>query len=116
MDCLKTVLTYKWYDMIETSVKKQEYRTINEYWVNRLFDWRKSTFNIWECVEQLNSFGNDASIWKYLKPIGDIQFSRAYTSINQTLEVDNIDIGTSVPEWSDNWPGNVFRIHLGKHL
>lgn len=29
------------------------------------------------------------------------------------IECKGVDVGTAVPEWSDNWPGDVFRIKLG---
>jgi len=33
-----------------------------------------------------------------------------------TFAIEGIDIGPAKPEWSDNWPGNVFRIKIGERI
>lgn len=40
-DCavLRLVLTGKWYDLIKSGKKKEEYRDITDYWRNRLNNW-----------------------------------------------------------------------------
>ena len=38
MKILDLVLTYHWYDMIESGEKKEEYRKIKPYWIRRLIE------------------------------------------------------------------------------
>ena len=40
-DCavLRLVLTGKWYDMIKSGAKYEEYRDMSDYWTKRLYNW-----------------------------------------------------------------------------
>ena len=38
MKILDLSLTYKWYDMIVSGEKKEEYREIKDYWIKRFID------------------------------------------------------------------------------
>jgi hypothetical protein len=42
-DCavLRLVLTGKWYDMIASGHKSEEYRDLSDYWTKRLKNWRR---------------------------------------------------------------------------
>lgn len=94
--------------MIESGVKREEYRDIKDYWKNRLmyFD-----------IVSRNSHSS-MKIEQGFKTFDTINFSNGYfpTSRKMIVECKDIDIGKAVPEWSDNWQGDVFRIHLGKIL
>jgi hypothetical protein len=45
-----------------------------------------------------------------------VKFINGYAKDAQTITVEckGIDIGPAVPEWSDNWQGDVFVIKLGE--
>jgi len=119
MSTLKLVLTHHWYDMIESGVKKQEYRTIKGSIVSKLFYVKHSEVSNDIFTKSLIDHTNGCPLIKHFsKSFDKVEFARAYDKNRKimTFEIANIDIGTAVPEWSDNWPGNVFRIHLGKKI
>jgi hypothetical protein len=112
---LKLVLKYKWYDFIETGIKKHEYRSVKPSIVRLLFKVPKH-YTVEQFTKQLIEHPADPLLWQYLKPIEDVVFYRGYSSDRKQmqLKVTGIEIGTAKPEWSDNWQGNVFIIKLGK--
>lgn len=94
--------------MIASGEKKEEYRERKSYWVPRLlcsFNWDKSKNEI-----QLN--GGSYQVKKY----DIVEFKNGYQKDAPTMQVEfkGIEIGKAVPEWSDNWQGEVFVIKLGK--
>jgi hypothetical protein len=95
MRTLHLTLKKKWFDMIASGEKKEEYREIKEYWVKRL---RWKTYSI--------------------EPFDAIEFRNGYSKNAPKLFVKclDIDLGKAKPEWSDNWQGNVFIIKLGEIL
>jgi len=104
---LRIALKRKWYDMIEAGIKKEEYRTIKDYWMVRLIA------------------GGDPANWTkkdergiQYKEFDLIEFKNGYGHKVPTMyfEFNGIDIGPAVPEWSDNWQGEVFRIKIGKRV
>lgn len=99
--------------MTASGKKKEEYREIKPYWIHRLcwhefhglnpadiIGMAKAGHPIfktnYDVVEEKNGYAQDA-------PMVEVEFK-------------GIDIGPAVPEWSDNWQGDVFRIKLGKVL
>lgn len=96
---LHLTLKKKWFDMIKSGEKKEEYREIKDYWVKRLKEMsltRLEAFKHFDTVTFKNGYAKDAP--------------------EITLEFKGIEIGTAKPEWSDNWQGQVFKIMLGKVL
>lgn len=104
---LRLTLKKKWFDMYVDGIKKEEYRQIKDYWVNRLIE------------------GGDPANWT--KKDGDgiqwkefdlVEFKNGYgkNAPTITFEFKGIDIGEAVPEWSDNWKGDLFRIKVGKRI
>ncbi len=114
--------------MIASDVKKEEYREIKPYWVKRLVNIKEEMeFDVWDefCTDLKRPLQHHSSVDELLKFFGfefrkfdAVRFtngySRKYPSI--LLECEGIEIGTAKPEWSDNWPGNVFKIKLGKRI
>lgn len=97
MKALHLTLKKKWFDMIASGEKKEEYREIKPYWEKRL---------------QLMEF-NGLKI--QLRKFGVIVFKNGYSKNAPTITVkcEGITIGKAKPEWSDNWQGDVFVIKLG---
>ncbi len=120
---LKLVLTYKWYDMIEALIKKEEYRTIKESTISSLFHWKKSGLTREQFAQKIIKDGHYGSLDKYRKNFDYIEFYRGYGKNRKTMVVEfkELRVGAPVLEWSDGWDGkypewnkNVFVLKLGK--
>jgi hypothetical protein len=98
---LRLTLKKKWFDMISSGEKKEEYREIKPYWKVRLTDQKK----IW---------ARPQSQWKFNK-FDVVEFKNGYGKNAPTITVEfkGISIGKAKSEWSDNWQGDVFIIKLG---
>lgn len=96
---LHLVLKKQWWDMIESGVKKEEYRSISEYWIKRL---------------TLGKFRGNGCLDSY-KPYKEVCFHLGYTNVTMKFEIACITQGLGVKEWGG---GNmrVFIISLGKRL
>lgn len=84
MYIIDLVLTYKWYDMILSGEKKEEYRDLKK-WHKRLG-----------------------------KPFTHVRFHRGYTMTTQTYKIDAIKIGRGNPEWGAPMDKDVIIIKLGE--
>lgn len=85
---LNLTLKKKWFDLILSGEKKEEYREVKNYFIKRFF---KHEYK-------------------------QILFRNGYSSNSRKILIkcDGIYIGNAKPEWSDNWIGEVFVIKLGK--
>ena len=87
-DTLFLPLKAKWYDMIESGIKTEEYRKFKEYWFKRLANKK----------------------YKY------VRFSYGYTRRTMTFEIEDLGLDIGRPEWGAI-PGKVcFVIRLGRRL
>lgn len=118
MNILHLTIKRKFYDMIASGEKLEEYRAIKKYWAVRLCGSAKYNGN------DKGLLPNDKSTyWNGFYPINfqkfdAIEFKNGYSKTSPTMLVEfkGLDIGEARPEWSDNWEGDVFRIKLGKIL
>ncbi len=94
MVTLNLTLKKKWYDMILSGEKTEEYREIKDYWKCRLMIWPSSNFKHFDTIKFTNGYARNAPSFM--------------------IECKGIKIGTAKPLWSDNWQGDVFIISLGK--
>lgn len=93
---LKLVLKKKWYDMIASGVKKEEYRDATKYWENRLLKKGKWESKDFECVTFYLGYSKDRpSISFKLLAIG---------------------YGKGKPEWGAAPDKEYFIIHLGEEI
>ena len=78
---LPLVLKGKWYDMIASGEKREEYRDFKPYWINRL----------------INFYDKKGD----KKPI--VSFSKGYKKADMFLEIRNVfrDDESSHPEWGE---------------
>jgi len=111
MSTLKLTLKKKWFDMILSGEKKEEYREIKHYWMGRLTS------------AYFGQIGGDIMdrhkvVSHNIKSFDTIIFKNGYAANAPTIEIEclGIDVGEAAPRWSDNWEGDVFRIKLGKIL
>ena len=120
MKTLHLPLKAKWYEMIESGVKTEEYREIKPYWIVRLFrdeNGRK--------ISRLtaNFLASNIEILKWwiesgkleFKPFDFVKFSYGYTKRTMTFEIESITIGKGNPEWGAPTE-DVFIIKLGKRV
>ena len=125
MRILHLVLIGKWYDMIASGEKTEEYRALTPYWCNRLIggfglnrwkqdfnemDFLKDRFpEVWlNSLEESLQFGQT----KFYKAIC---FHRGYTNTTMSFEFESLYIDNGNEEWgAPKEP--VFIIKLGKRL
>ena len=81
----------KWFDMILSGVKKEEYREIKKLYINKFEKF--NYVNLFDTVTFLNGMKKETP--------------------TIVIECIGISIGKAVPEWSDNWKGEVYVISLG---
>ena len=93
MKTLHLNLTAKWYTMIESGVKKEEYREIKDYWKKRLiaYDHRFKSFDI-------------------------VVFSYGYTKRRMAFRVNSVTIGRGLIEWGAPLNEDVYIISLGERI
>lgn len=82
---LHLVLKYKWYDMIETLIKKEEYREIKEYWEDRLIE----------------KYEEDGKTKERFVDYDIVRFYRGYKKDRKIMDVEftGIRVGVGKPEW-----------------
>lgn len=95
MRILHLTLKKKWFDMIESGEKKEEYRELKEYWASRFLSHNT-----------------------LLNPFTHVHFKNGYSKIAPEMMflINSIEIDKAKPGWSDNWQGDVFVISLGKRI
>lgn len=126
MKPLQLVLKKKWYDMILSGEKKEEYREIKPYWVSRLVDWsdypkeshdehKYITENIVYDIEQGHN-GLDVlkSYFSKFKTFHYVQFRNGYSKDGRSMlrESNGISIGEGRPEWGAEKGKKYFVIKL----
>jgi hypothetical protein len=124
MKVLDLVLKGVWYDMIASGEKKEEYREIKMYWIDRLIDSRGMRYEelavryFWE-----DRFNPDLKTMKEdfdggllaFKGFTHIRFRRGYSSASMTFLCNGILIGVGVRKWgAPRKP--VFIIKLGERV
>ena len=113
-------LKKKWYDMIESGIKKEEYRDVTPYYASRLFlngDWiylKQNTLSdlLMDKVKRLAGNENELR-WKTHK---QVVFSYGYTNRTMTFEVEELKIGKGNSEWGAEPDKEYFVIKLGKRI
>lgn len=94
MKVLHLTLKKKWFDMIASGEKKEEYRELKAYWMTRLLNDHGDRFKNFDIVRFKNGYAQDA-------PVMDI-------------ECEGIEVGDGKPKWGCN--KRTFIIKLGKIL
>lgn len=112
---LDLVLKVRWYEMIESGEKREEYRKIGDFWSKRLIvspntEKRNNGVPTPSHGDVLNCCG--AAFRKF----AFVRFHRAYTSTTMTFAVDGIEIGEGNPEWGAIPGEKYFVIKLGNRI
>ncbi len=142
MKILKLTLKKKWFDLILSGDKKEEYREIKPYWVRRLFQ-HYEIFNVLgnnciECkhrttgehnvlvcgIDKKERFGDEYNCnlgmfkWKdsYFNQFDAIQFTNGYSATSPTflIECKGIEIAKGKTHWGAEPHEKYFVIKLGE--
>lgn len=105
---LHLTLKKKWFDLIASGEKKEEYREIKAYWVKRLLD----NFNWDETKNPIKLNRGSYSV----KPFNIIQFKNGYSKDAPTIKLEfvGIVIDEGNPEWGAEPGVKYFVIELGE--
>lgn len=103
MKTLHLTLTRKWFDMIASGEKKEEYREIKEYWVKRLSDYLVYDGD-WFHMED--------------KPFKEVIAKNGYAKDAPTIRWQHkgIRIGEGKPEWGAEPGKKYFILEIGEIL
>ena len=116
MRTLHLPLKAKWYEMIESGVKTEEYRILSAHWVQRLLEFavgaRMSRGIALEFAYKAE-FLRDSTF--NIRKFRVVKFSYGYTKRTMTFEIESITIGKGKPEWGAPTK-DVFIIKLGKRV
>lgn len=101
MTTLHLTLKKKWFDMILSGEKKEEYREKKDFWINRLCD-------LLEC------FANNS--YEHFRNFDTITFKNGYASDapEMVIELKTIRFGIPKPEWGGESNDEVFILELGE--
>ena len=100
-------LKAKWYDMIESGIKTEEYRKIMPYWIKRICEKSKGCIYGRDgmCELCMHTYGVHTNIT-------DVCFSYGYTKRKMLFPVEKISIGEGNPQWGAPNDETVFIIKL----
>lgn len=98
-------LKRKWFEMIRSGVKKEEYRELSEYWKKRL-------------LEEDDEYRRTVNI--QVRPYTRITFTLGYPRLDDpgrimTFECDEITVGRGNPDWGAP-DYDVFIIKIGERI
>ena len=106
-DTLHLVLKGKWYDMIESGKKTEEYRETKDYWTKRIFEGSTAK------QPELSSIPRQISKQTKYKRVC---FHRGYTNQTMMFEIKNVSIGIGKAPWGAPIDKEVIIIKLGSRI
>lgn len=125
---LHLVLKRKWYDMIDSGIKTEEYREIKPYWEKRLLDYKSLSDYVKKNYKAMlvYEFVVHGSIHPHIDDAPH-QFPRGYKKVvfrlgyqsnapSMAFEVRDICFGYGKEEWGAPPDKQVFIIKLGKRI
>jgi hypothetical protein len=116
MKILHLTLTKKWFDLIASGEKPEEYREIKDYWAKRLVDEMYAVTFKTSCsffIEGIGEFEMDSPIH-----YDCVKFRNGYQrdAPSMKFEIESIGVGTGKFEWGADHGKQYFVIKLGKKL
>ena len=123
MKILDLILKHKWYDMIASGEKREEYREIKPYWEKRLLDYKGLSDYYQNNRYELNIkrlfFPHRPLIENvcvaFPRGYTHVRFRRSYTNTTMLFKCEGITIGKGNPAWGAP-EEEVFIIKLGERL
>lgn len=123
---LHLVLKAQWYNMIESGEKREEYREMKPYWLQRLFLMHNLFTDMYEPITKEKAetlFFNAKTLKSYVtsysilaKSYTHVCFHYGYTSHTMIFEIKKILIGRGKPKWGAIPNKDYFKIKLGKRV
>lgn len=107
MRTLHLMLKRKWYDMIASGEKKEEYREMTSYWMNRFCENVTCNFNV--ATGEIKLQGE-------IKNFDTVCFHLGYSKTTMTFKIDYIEAGQGCPEWGAEPGKQYFVIKLGEWI
>lgn len=109
---LHLTLKRKWYDMIKSGEKKEEYREIKPYWAKRLSTELPLSFVVGGQFRNRHTGANHV-----VKHFDTVTFSLGYNPATRIVyECLGIEIRGGNPEWGASPGVDYFVIELGERL
>lgn len=126
MKILDLPLKAKWYNMIESGIKAEEYREIKSFWIKRLLKIISVRFIYYipidtECADLYEEYKDllkkdlKGGVLQF-KDYTHVRFRYGYTKRTMLFEIKNIRIGEGISEWGAPTDEEVFIITLGNRL
>ena len=125
-------LKKEWYKMIESGIKKEEYREIKPYWCNRLLYggplgineyWKPILEKTFKAIEEHGERMPKAFnlehllVWEYgTRAYTHVRFRYGYTKRTMLFELNGITIGKGKTEWGAPEDKEVFILKLGDKI
>jgi hypothetical protein len=109
MKVLDLVLTYKWYDMIDSGKKREEYREAKPYWMRRFCTYANKAAYCY-CAKC-----PDVTFCEFECKYDTVRFRRGYTSESMTFKLNDVTYGIGNPRWGAP-DHDVFILKLGERL
>ena len=106
-DTLHLVLKGKWYDMIASGEKTEEYREPKPYWIKRILDGSSAK------QPELAPLPRQLSIQTKYE---SVCFHRGYTSQTMTFEFKDVSVGMGNAAWGAPVDKAVIIIKLGSRI
>lgn len=111
---LRLTLKKKWFDMIASGEKKEEYREIKIYWTNRLVNKPFSQMS----KSDINLLKQDlyACPTEFWRKYDSVMFTNGYSSDSPQMKVEllGVELGYSKGKWCDGIEEYFYVIKLGK--
>lgn len=105
-DTLHLVLKHKWYDMIESGEKLEEYRECTRYWAKRLLGYTEFIIKPGRLSQR---------VCLSIKKGSKVVFHKGYTNTTMTFNIESLAYGHGLPQWGAP-KEKCFIIKLGKRL
>ena len=102
-------LKKKWFDMIASGEKTEEYREIKPYWEKRLLDYKAIKRDYEMLLFRRFPVGKGVDPLAYPRGFTHVRFHRGYTKITMTFEIDSIAFGNGKEEWGAE-PGKMYFV------
>ena len=106
---LQLMLRKKWWDMIASGEKKEEYRDLKPYWLKRVCKTVGCRKDCGAC--QKASYSNFST-----KEFEEVCFHLGYTRKTMTFKIDGIVIGKGRSEWGAEGGKEYLTIKLGERV
>lgn len=128
MKTLDLVLKRKWYDMIASGEKTEEYREIKPYWFTRIMGEQSFSLHNGDVVHLNNGFlcSNLGVLFHFMEK-GDVRFNKHFDKVtfylgyskdrpSMAFKIKDIVISRGKPEWGAELGEYYFTIKLGERL